>query len=535
MASNQTPTSRRGSYLRPAKNKRNSSRSRRSPSPLPGPSVLPNSIGSPFNIVPYYDFPLKFEDLRDLKFGLHTEFKCIAYPGKHSRCVMSIREEKLNEVRNNPLSWQFMVPKQENFEKMLSVLLCDEHDTDEVRIGYVNAWSQLVDPSEHSTVYTFGSSQDNGQFPKFSPPRIIPTVRTIPRSKSDQTANSSIHVSQPHDRAQTTPSIPGANIIHGRRVSSATTGNQEDHLAPPVPTVHRKSQSINSSSSPTHRIMDGSVSIKDNVPYDESKNIMAQQREETTHNLSQLFDDKINLHDSDNSILESDVYLGSKSPDNHSPGRATHKNSKQKAKRPQKEPPKTNDIILAEKIENFMKAPINVSSKVYVVLARIGSAEYVKIGITTDLAARMTQLSTCGMFEELNVRYSSEVKYRQKVEKLIHLELDHFLWRGVCPCGTHHREWFDVNEHVAMQTVERWIDFVKHAYNSNGTLRDHWSNSLAQLKATVPKSDSEETILRIAREPGHHELRHKRYQSWLEKTKDDDLMVNRCESASAPP
>jgi hypothetical protein len=186
------------------------------------------------------------------------------------------------------------------------------------------------------------------------------------------------------------------------------------------------------------------------------------------------------------------------------------------------------EFALADQMDRLMRDRMNVNSYIYVYTATVKSKQVVKIGVTDNLKQRLEQVEKCTQFEDLVERYSAKVLFRKRAEDLAHLELSHFQWDDECSCGKAHREWFTVDANVAVQVVKRWVDFVQHAYDSRGTLRDHWSQRVEIFVNATPEPESEEVRTRINGDlEKHHDIRHERYSGWIEETKRRDPFL-RC-------
>jgi T5orf172 domain len=121
------------------------------------------------------------------------------------------------------------------------------------------------------------------------------------------------------------------------------------------------------------------------------------------------------------------------------------------------------------------------------------------------------------------------VKHPERAVKLVDTELENFRAKLDCQhrqsevtsyAGEQeHRNWFDIPENVAIESVRRWRDFVHEAYNSAGTIKDKW----VQMATLLPKpSHSEIQSLERGLLTGdeksialHHELRNSRYKQWI--------------------
>jgi hypothetical protein len=176
----------------------------------------------------------------------------------------------------------------------------------------------------------------------------------------------------------------------------------------------------------------------------------------------------------------------------------------------------------------------------YVYIFKSPNRKLVKIGKATDVNLREKQIQTgCQLayFDQVEVG-SVHVKHPDRVAKLVHLELENFRAEMFCQYHQHeatreaveqeHKEWFDVSEIVALESVLLWSDFVDQAYTSEGALTENWARMLTSLpNPTPPEIHSLEKGLKGLRglrglEVGdeievkiHHELRALRYKSWI--------------------
>lgn len=120
----------------------------------------------------------------------------------------------------------------------------------------------------------------------------------------------------------------------------------------------------------------------------------------------------------------------------------------------------------------------------------------VKIGRSKDIKARMAQLR-----RQCNIPDLSEVKNREqekiddfvKVEGIVHAALQNFQRDPECNVckskekglDTLHKEWFNVSEDVALQTVQLWSKFARHQpWDEDGRLKDYWKLRLKGMRAT---------------------------------------------------
>ncbi|KAF2475658.1 uncharacterized protein BDR25DRAFT_349943 [Lindgomyces ingoldianus] len=112
-----------------------------------------------------------------------------------------------------------------------------------------------------------------------------------------------------------------------------------------------------------------------------------------------------------------------------------------------------------------------------------------KIGATDNFTNRRRTLEQrCRLSVEL-VHSSSRLVNYFRAEQLAQGDLIHLRRRYECNvCNTEHREWFEVSEELAKQTVERWVGFMKqYPYTRTGKLKAIWQYRLGQR--TLPSSE----------------------------------------------
>jgi hypothetical protein len=166
----------------------------------------------------------------------------------------------------------------------------------------------------------------------------------------------------------------------------------------------------------------------------------------------------------------------------------------------------------------------------YVNIFKSPNGKLVKIGNATDVNLRKQQIQAGCQLKDLDqVRVSSiYVEHPERVTRLVHLELLNF--GAKIPCHRQHgagreaveqehREWFDVSESVAVESVQVWRDFADHAYTSEGILKENWANWIAML--AKPGSIEIDLLEQgLGDDDGidaklHHLLRSGRYRTWI--------------------
>jgi hypothetical protein len=216
---------------------------------------------------------------------------------------------------------------------------------------------------------------------------------------------------------------------------------------------------------------------------------------------------------------------------NARPGMSMTPSLFEKAAKPPIQTNHSPDVIDSNLIKE-MTSPIPQGGYVYIF--KSPARKLVKIGKATDVNLRQKQIQTgCQLayFDQVEVG-SVHVKHPDRVAKLVHLELENFRARMICQYHEHeatreaveqeHKEWFDVSEIVALESVLLWSDFVDQAYTSEGALTENWARMLTLLpNPTSAEIDSLEKGLKSL-EAGdaievkiHHELRALRYRSWI--------------------
>ena len=139
-----------------------------------------------------------------------------------------------------------------------------------------------------------------------------------------------------------------------------------------------------------------------------------------------------------------------------------------------------------------------------------GCLDYVKIGRTEeDPHKRMNQQLSCGYELEIIDKGSfTKVPFHQRVEKLIHQDLRNMQHTFLCSCKrtkkkgsaddsdglTEHGEWFKINPQEAINTVNKWRDWMhQEPYDGYGDLKSDWRNRIAAFARD--KSYNSKTIV----------------------------------------
>lgn len=114
-----------------------------------------------------------------------------------------------------------------------------------------------------------------------------------------------------------------------------------------------------------------------------------------------------------------------------------------------------------------------------------------KIGMSLQTQNRMLQIrEKCGI--ELKFIHERKVDYRKRAESLIHAEFSNLRHLHPCKkCSTVHREWFEVDDKLSINAIERWADFIdeKNPYESvSRKLLPFWKK---WIRNRAPRSSTE--------------------------------------------
>ncbi|KAL4904647.1 meiotically up-regulated gene 113-domain-containing protein [Aspergillus multicolor] len=129
---------------------------------------------------------------------------------------------------------------------------------------------------------------------------------------------------------------------------------------------------------------------------------------------------------------------------------------------------------VSEELERIIVSPltakdVNTAGHIYIYQCQ-GKFGYCKIGYSTDHAARLQSWEKqCG--RELTSYFPRSdddllpVPHVTRVERLIHAELAEYRRKELgCPgtrCGRTHKEWFEVNELLALLVVRKWLAWMQ--------------------------------------------------------------------------
>lgn len=187
------------------------------------------------------------------------------------------------------------------------------------------------------------------------------------------------------------------------------------------------------------------------------------------------------------------------------------------------------DIIDSDLIKE-MSSSIPLGGYVYIFKSL--DRKLVKIGKATDISVRKQQIQAGCQLQDFDLAkvHSIYAKYPERVAKLARLELQNFQFNISCQnhhrhgdnseaIEKEHREWFDVTESVAVESVQVWRDFVDQAYTSEGTIKDKWAKRLTLLSKTT--SDEMFFLEQALKDDNtfniwvHHQTRTRRYKKWV--------------------
>lgn len=81
--------------------------------------------------------------------------------------------------------------------------------------------------------------------------------------------------------------------------------------------------------------------------------------------------------------------------------------------------------------------------------------------------------------EEHGRAVARDIPFHGFAESLIHKELSSYKYPFACSCGKKHREYFDVDESIAVEVFERWRDFCeKRPWDRSGNILPGWAQRL---------------------------------------------------------
>jgi T5orf172 domain-containing protein len=461
---------------------------------------------------PLGHFPVGYTEVRDSIFSL-AQFKCIASLEDGSRCTTAIPEPRLQNAHPLPCP-----PGRIDIDRIIPFSLCPLHNTLNIRSGYARKWSdfynleppQSFDGNQWSNkTFHFWSAGSSNPRSTLTPP--IASFQA-PKLKKIRSAQSIL------EKTETVLTSEGfqTNRLAAINLSVSVQLDSGHTTHPPVqnqPKIHRV-RSVGglpsmSSNSGTESIKYGEHQLK---PENESRVEPGIGDTEGNKEHSVPPSDIEEPRSSRNSSEEPGTSSDTTITQGDTPKRATRRSYSRQV----------SDSAQKDELDRRIRNRIDVKFYVYVFTATVHLKPVIKIGITKNLKQRLEGFSKCDL-DKTVVEYDSvrvPFLFQRRAEELAHLELSNFQWEGRCSCGKAHRELFTVDKDVAVKVVNRWVDFVQHAYDPQGTLRGHWSDSVEDFLKATPGPQSEEVQTRINGDlRRHHDIRHERYSRWIEETK----------------
>ncbi|KAI3401879.1 hypothetical protein diail_6438 [Diaporthe ilicicola] len=153
-----------------------------------------------------------------------------------------------------------------------------------------------------------------------------------------------------------------------------------------------------------------------------------------------------------------------------------------------------------------VKEKENGSIYLYKVKPRNTEVRLVKIGRTQKHPhERRSQIrGVCGHMEieEHTMAIARDIPFHGFAERLIHKELSNYQHQWQCECGTRHREYFQVDEDLAIEIFSRWRDFCEQRpWDRRGKILPVWAQRLqnrARFNGTEHEFDHSEFARRWA-------------------------------------
>lgn len=155
----------------------------------------------------------------------------------------------------------------------------------------------------------------------------------------------------------------------------------------------------------------------------------------------------------------------------------------------------------------------------------------VKIGKSKDVQARMSKLRhQCKIPDLSRVTDREEVIIDEfeKVEIIVHAALQNFQRDPECKVckskgkglDTCHKEWFNVSEDVALQTVQLWRKFAEQKpWDQDGIIKDYWVVMLRDMEAADEKEEWDDP-----------QRQNERWAKWLDDAIKGKKRLNHCEN-----
>ena len=159
-------------------------------------------------------------------------------------------------------------------------------------------------------------------------------------------------------------------------------------------------------------------------------------------------------------------------------------------------------------------------------LRLVGRPGFVKIGHTKNtIEHRTKEIQRCFAYELEPIADDDrcEIKYRSKVERLVHTELQKYHRTFQCDCPkkskgrkrccdsgdslTTHSEWFEIDEAKACEVVKRWREWMRTDPYCNRNLRPteeariaHYAKNADLMAAMIVQVEKDKTIRREGRD-----------------------------------
>ncbi|KAF2877434.1 hypothetical protein BDV95DRAFT_601832 [Massariosphaeria phaeospora] len=151
--------------------------------------------------------------------------------------------------------------------------------------------------------------------------------------------------------------------------------------------------------------------------------------------------------------------------------------------------------VSAQRVHNELRTcltkdltPDSRAGVVYILRAE--NSRLLKIGSTMNFKRRLQELQRDYGRKLETVLVSEFLENYARVEKLAQADLWHLCRPFKCPCATEHREWHEVDETVAINTVQRWVDFMREQQpydETSGKLKHIWKHLLSKSRLATTR------------------------------------------------
>lgn len=157
--------------------------------------------------------------------------------------------------------------------------------------------------------------------------------------------------------------------------------------------------------------------------------------------------------------------------------------------------PEATDIELKDLLNSTLSSE-DGPGRLYVISNRAQKGWGYKIGFTQreNYTKRIREHERCCGFTPYVAYTSKPVEYVKRVEALVHKDLEDFRKPRFCqPFKGSHREWFVVDERLAVETVKRWEAFMQtqHPYGYTRNLSYSWTYFIGQRRRAGPISNDD--------------------------------------------